>query len=57
VSLNCQRWDIIQLIAEKVKREIEESLIKVIEGEVNLDNIVDSVGEMHPEDLWMEVAT
>jgi len=49
--------NIIQLIAEKVKREIEESLIKVIEGEVNLDNIVDSVGEMHPEDLWMEVAT
>ncbi|TFZ39133.1 ISLre2 family transposase [Soehngenia longivitae] len=38
--------NIIQLIAEKVKREIEESVIKVIEGEVNLDNIVDSVGEM-----------
>ncbi|HOK63012.1 MAG TPA: UPF0236 family protein [Soehngenia sp.] len=38
--------NIIQLIAEKVKREIEESVIKVIEGELTLDNIVDSVGAM-----------
>ena len=38
--------NIIQLIAEKVKREIEESVIKVIEGELTLDNVVDSVGEM-----------
>ena len=28
--------NIIQLIAEKVKREIEESVIKVIEGELAL---------------------
>lgn len=38
--------NIIQLIAEKVKNEIEESVIKVIEGDSKLDNIVDSVGEM-----------
>jgi hypothetical protein len=38
--------NIIQLIAKKVKREIEESVIKVLEGDLNLDNIVDSVGEM-----------
>ena len=38
--------NIIHLIAKKVKREIEESVIKVLEGDLNLDNIVDSVGEM-----------
>ncbi|MDD4528155.1 MAG: ISLre2 family transposase [Candidatus Margulisbacteria bacterium] len=38
--------NIIQLVAQKVKREIEENLIKVIEGSTNLDHIVDSVGEM-----------
>ncbi len=38
--------NIIQLIAEKVKREIEEGVNKVLRGEANLDNIVDSVGEM-----------
>lgn len=38
--------NIIQLIAKKVKREIEESVNKVLRGEANLDNIVDSVGEM-----------
>lgn len=38
--------NIIQLIAEKVKREIEESVNKVLKGEINLDNIVDSVGEV-----------
>jgi len=37
--------NIIHLIAKKVKRKIEESVIKV-EGDLNLDNIVDSVGEM-----------
>ncbi len=35
-----------QTKSEKVKEEIEESVIKVLEGNVNLDNIVDSVGEM-----------
>ena len=29
--------NIIQLIAKKVKREIEESVIKVLEGDLNLD--------------------
>jgi hypothetical protein len=38
--------NIIQLVAQKVKREIEENLIKVIEGSTDLDHIVDSVGEM-----------
>lgn len=38
--------NIIQLIAEKVKSEIEKSVIKVLEGEGNLDDIVDSVGKM-----------
>lgn len=38
--------NIIQLIAGKVKKEIEESVIKVLEGDAKLDNIVDSVGEM-----------
>lgn len=38
--------NIIQVIVEKVKKEIEESVIKVLEGNTNLDNIVDSVGEM-----------
>lgn len=38
--------NIIQLIVKKVKGEIEESVIKVLEGDTNLDNIVDSVGEM-----------
>ena len=35
--------NIIQLIAEKVKGEIKESVIKVLEGEGNLDDIVDSI--------------
>ncbi|SHD77220.1 hypothetical protein [Schnuerera ultunensis] len=38
--------NIIQLIAGKVKGEIEENIIRVLEGEGNLDDIVDSVGEM-----------
>src|SRR5699024_7197856 len=38
--------NIIQLIGEKVKGTIEESVIKVIEGDAKLDDIVDSVGEM-----------
>ena len=38
--------NIIQLVAQKVKREIEENLIKVLEGGTDLDHIVDSVGEM-----------
>ena len=38
--------NIIQLIGQKVKREIEKSVINVLEGELNLDEIVDSVGEM-----------
>lgn len=38
--------NIIQLIVENVKGEIEKSVIKVLEGDLNLDNIVDSVGEM-----------
>ena len=38
--------NIIQLVAQKVKREIEENLIKVLEGSTDLDRIVDSVGEM-----------
>lgn len=38
--------NIIQLIAEKVKKEIEESVVKVLEGNINLDDIVDSVKEM-----------
>ena len=38
--------NIIQEIIEKVKREIEESVIKVLEGDLNLDEIVDSVGNM-----------
>ena len=38
--------NIIQLIGQKVKREIEKSVINVLEGALNLDEIVDSVGEM-----------
>lgn len=38
--------NIIQLIVKKVKGEIEESVIKALEGDTNLDKIVDSVGEM-----------
>ena len=38
--------NIIQLIAEKVKDTIEESVIKVLEGETKLDTIVDTVGDM-----------
>ena len=41
--------NIIQVIAEKVKREIEESVIKVLEGNTNLDNIIDSVKKMVDE--------
>ncbi len=37
--------NIIQLIAEKVKSEIEESVIKVLEGNTNFDKIVDLVDE------------
>lgn len=37
---------IIQRIAEKVKSEIEENVIKILEGDLNLDRMVDSVGEM-----------
>ena len=40
------RNNIIQLIAEKVKGTIEESVIKVLEGDTRIDNIVDSVGKM-----------
>ncbi len=36
--------NIIQLIMEKVKGEIEENVIKALEGDAKLDNIVDSVG-------------
>ncbi|MDW7669196.1 MAG: UPF0236 family protein, partial [Bacillota bacterium] len=38
--------NIIQLIMEKVKGEIEENVIKALEGDAKLDEIVDSVGEM-----------
>ena len=38
--------NIIQLVAQKVKKEIERNLIKVLEGSTDLDHIVDSVGEM-----------
>ncbi len=38
--------NIIQLIMQKVKDEIEESVIKILEGGTNLDKIVDSVGEL-----------
>ena len=38
--------NIIQLIAEKVKEKIEESVIKVLEGNANLDSIIDSIDEM-----------
>ena len=38
--------NIIHLIAQKVKREIEENIIKTLEGASNLYEIVDSVGEM-----------
>jgi hypothetical protein len=38
--------NIIHLVAQKVKREIEGNLIKVMEGSTDLDHIVDSVGEM-----------
>ena len=38
--------NIIQLIVQKVKGEIEESVVKILEGGTNLDKIVDSVGEM-----------
>ena len=35
--------NIIQLIAGKVKGEIEENIIRVLEGEGNLDDIVEDV--------------
>ena len=38
--------NIIQLIGQKVKKEIEKSVINVLEGTSKLDEIVDSVGEM-----------
>ena len=38
--------NIIQLIAKKVKDTIEESVIRVLEGDTKLDNIVDLVDEM-----------
>src|SRR6056297_592804 len=38
--------NIIQLIMEKVKGEIEENVIKALEGDAKLDDIVDSVTEM-----------
>lgn len=38
--------NIIQLIMEKVKGEIEENVIKAFEGDAKLDDIVDSVTEM-----------
>ena len=38
--------NIIHVIVEKVKREIEESVVKVLECNANPDDIVDSVGEM-----------
>ena len=38
--------NIIQLIVQKVKGEIEKSVINVLEGELNLDEIVDSVGKI-----------
>ena len=41
--------NIIQLISQKVKDEIEKNLIKVLEGESNLNKIVDSVGELTNE--------
>src|SRR5699024_5353306 len=37
---------IIQEILEKVKAEIENNIIKTLEGEINLDRMVDSVGGM-----------
>lgn len=41
--------NIIQLIGEKVKKEINKNVNKVIEGSTSLDNIVDSVKEW-----WMK---
>lgn len=41
--------NIIQLIGEKVKKEINKNVNKVIEGSTSLDNIVDSVKEMVDE--------
>lgn len=38
--------DYKQLIADKVKAEIENSIAKVLEGEGSLDSIIDSVAEM-----------
>lgn len=38
--------NIIQSISQKVKGEIKKDVIKVLEGGLNLDNIVDSVGIM-----------
>ena len=38
--------NIIQLIMQKVKREIEESVNKILEGDSDLDNMIDSVGKM-----------
>lgn len=38
--------NIIQLITQKVKGEIENNIIKVLEGASNLDEMVDSIGEM-----------
>ncbi len=37
---------IIQEIIEKVKAEIENNIIKTLEGDMNLDRMVDSVGNM-----------
>lgn len=38
--------DYKQLIADKVKAQIENSIAKVLEGEGSLDSIIDSVAEM-----------
>ncbi len=38
--------NIIQLVAQKVKREIEKNIVNVLEGSSNLYDIVDSVNEV-----------
>jgi hypothetical protein len=38
--------DYKQLMADKLKAEIENSIAKVLEGEGSLDSIIDSVAEM-----------
>jgi len=38
--------DYKQLISEKVKAEIENSIAKVLEGEGSLESIIDSVAEI-----------